>query len=168
MLLKLEALGGIYIMERKHTDGIEIDFQTKEDLNMGQLNLGSIPFFIFTQLLRNESKNNVAIESDTRIALFVADCLFHEERYWEAHELLEDIWHISQGNVRDYFHGITLLAVAGVQWQTRREEIAMSTYLRAVSRIRISGINRRFADSLPSRYVYPLQINIPGEISFTE
>ncbi|MEM0157211.1 MAG: DUF309 domain-containing protein [Thermoplasmataceae archaeon] len=168
MLGKLEAFGARYIMERKHTDSIEIDFQTKEDLNMGQLNLDSIPFFIFTQLLRDENKNNITTESDTRIALFVANCLFREERYWETHELLEDIWHISQGNIRSYFHGLTLLAIAGVQWQTHREEIARSTYLRAVSMLRMSGINRRFVNSLPSGYLYPLQITIPEEILLTE
>ena len=164
LIEKLENTGALYIMSRKHKNCIEIDFQTKEELNMGNLNLENLPFFEFTQLITEENTKPALTESDMPIAFFIANWLIDEERYWETHELLEDIWHISHGNIREYFHGLTLLAVAGVQWQTQREDIARSTYIRAVTKLRSSEINMEFVESLPQAYVYPLKIRIPEDM----
>ena len=164
LIEKLQDSGAFYIMARNHTDCTEIDFQTREEVDMVNLSLENLSFFVFTQLIPDENNKPAANENNMRIAIFMANWLIGEERYWETHELLEDIWHISGGNIREYFHGLTLLAVAGVQWQTGREDIARATYIRAVAKLRSSGINMEFVESLPQVYVYPLKIRIPEDV----
>ena len=168
LIEKLESAGAFYIMARNHTGCTEIDFQTREEINMANLSLENLSFFVFTQLISDENNKPAYNEKSTQTAIFIANWLIGKERYWETHELLEDIWHISHGNFREYFHGLTLLAVAGVQWQTNREDIARATYLRALTKLRSSGINEEFVESLPQTYVYPLKIRIPEDMHMAE
>ena len=168
LIEKLENAGAFYIMARNHTDCTEIDFQTREEVNMANLSLENFSFFVFTQLIPDENNKPTVNENNIQMAIFIANWLIGEERYWETHELLENIWHISHGNFREYFHGLTLLAVAGVQWQTNREDIARATYLRALTKLRSSGINMEFVESLSQTYVYPLKIRIPEDMPLAE
>lgn len=44
---------------------------------------------------------------------------YHEERYWEAHEVLEELWQTQRTN--DFYHG--LIQIAAVMHQLKRGKV---------------------------------------------
>ena len=61
--------------------------------------------------------------------------LFNEERFWEAHEVLEEIWHPAKGNDRDIIQGIILTAAAFVHFQKDETNVCISILGRAVEKL---------------------------------
>ncbi len=57
--------------------------------------------------------------------------LFNEERYWESHEVLEQIWSASKGAERDALQCLILTAAAFVHYQKNEPEICLSVLKRA-------------------------------------
>ena len=57
--------------------------------------------------------------------------LFNQERYWEAHEVLEEIWHPATGTDRDVIQGLILTAAAFVHYQKNENDICLSILGRA-------------------------------------
>lgn len=43
--------------------------------------------------------------------------LFREEKFFEAHEVLEALWRKTQGEEREFYHGLIQLAAALVHYQ---------------------------------------------------
>ncbi|RAL25630.1 DUF309 domain-containing protein [Thermoflavimicrobium daqui] len=46
-------------------------------------------------------------------------CHYHREEYWEAHEVLEELWQTQRHN--DFYHG--LIQVAAIMHQIRRGKV---------------------------------------------
>jgi hypothetical protein len=61
--------------------------------------------------------------------------LFNEERFWEAHELLEEIWHPATGVERDIIQGLILTAAALVHYQKNENDVCVSILGRAKSKL---------------------------------
>jgi uncharacterized protein len=61
--------------------------------------------------------------------------LFNHERFWEAHEVLEEIWHPATGVDRDLIQGLILTAAAFVHYQKNEEEICLSILGRARNKL---------------------------------
>jgi len=57
--------------------------------------------------------------------------LFNDERYWEAHEVLEQIWKNASGTEREILNGIILIAAAFVHDEKNEQEICISILQRA-------------------------------------
>jgi len=57
--------------------------------------------------------------------------LFNRERFWEAHELLEEIWHHATGVERDIIQGLILTAAALVHYQKNENDVCVSILGRA-------------------------------------
>jgi len=57
--------------------------------------------------------------------------LFNQERFWEAHEVLEEIWHPATGVDRDAIQGLILTAAALVHYQKNEKSICISILGRA-------------------------------------
>lgn len=57
--------------------------------------------------------------------------LFNHERFWEAHEVLEEIWHPAKGVGRDIIQGLILTAAALVHYQKNETAICLSILGRA-------------------------------------
>ena len=62
--------------------------------------------------------------------------LFNQERFWEAHELLEEIWHPATGVERDIIQGLILTAAALVHYQKNENDVCVSILGRAKSKLR--------------------------------
>jgi len=62
--------------------------------------------------------------------------LFNEERFWESHEVLEQIWRESKGSERDTIQGLILTAAAFVHYQKNEPDVCVSVLKRA--RIKIA------------------------------
>jgi hypothetical protein len=61
--------------------------------------------------------------------------LFNQERFWEAHEALEEIWHPATGVERDIIQGLILTAAALVHYQKNEKVVCISILGRAVEKL---------------------------------
>jgi uncharacterized protein len=61
--------------------------------------------------------------------------LFNHERFWEAHEVLEDIWHPARGVERDAIQGLILTAAAFVHYQKNENAVYVSILGRAKEKL---------------------------------
>jgi hypothetical protein len=57
--------------------------------------------------------------------------LFNEERFWECHEILEQTWRVSKGEIRDALQSLILTAAAFVHYQKNEPEVCLSVLKRA-------------------------------------
>lgn len=61
--------------------------------------------------------------------------LFNQERFWEAHELLEEVWHPATGVDRDTIQGLILTAAALVHYQKNENAVCISILGRAKDKL---------------------------------
>ena len=61
--------------------------------------------------------------------------LFNQERFWEAHEVLEEIWHPATGVDRDTIQGLILTAAALVHYQKDEKTVCVSILGRAKEKL---------------------------------
>jgi uncharacterized protein len=61
--------------------------------------------------------------------------LFNEERFWESHEVLEQIWRDSRGDERDAIQGLILTAAAFVHYQKDEPQVFFSVIKRARAKL---------------------------------
>ena len=57
--------------------------------------------------------------------------LFNEERYWESHEILEEIWRPVMGVEKEILHALILLAASLVHLQKDETSVSLSIMKRA-------------------------------------
>ena len=69
--------------------------------------------------------------------------LFNEERYWESHEALEEVWRTAAGVEKETLHALILLAASLVHLQKNEPDVALSIMKRAC--IILSGSHGRYA-----------------------
>lgn len=69
------------------------------------------------------------MEKDRAIARAVE--LFNDERYWEAHEVLEYLWKNATGVEREMLNGIILVAAAFVHDEKNEPDVCISILRRA-------------------------------------
>ena len=68
--------------------------------------------------------------------------LFNDERYWEAHEVLEQVWKNATGTEREILNGIILVAAAFVHDEKNEQDICISILQRA--RKKLDRASRRY------------------------
>jgi len=61
--------------------------------------------------------------------------LFNQERFWECHEVLEQIWHPSKGIERDIIQGLILTAAALVHAQKDENDISIRMLNKAMAKL---------------------------------
>jgi hypothetical protein len=61
--------------------------------------------------------------------------LFNQERFWEAHEVLEEIWHPATGVERDVIQGLILTAAALVHYQKDERTVCLSILERGIIKL---------------------------------
>ncbi len=114
---------------------IEFDITIKaEKLDNLLMELSEIsPIANTIEIVYKEMKKEKAIE--------YAKLLFNDERYWECHEILEDLWKKESGNEKSLLQGIILTCAAFVHSQKDENNICMSILGRAMEKLRgASGI----------------------------
>ena len=79
-----------------------------------------------------ESRTSTRPESE---ALREGIDLFNQERFWEAHEVLEEIWHPAIGVDRDTIQGLILTAAALVHYQKNEKSVCVSILGRAKEKL---------------------------------
>jgi predicted metal-dependent hydrolase len=66
---------------------------------------------------------------DPRFTEFVE--LFNHKKFFEAHEVLEDLWLVSHGETKTFYKGLIQLAVAFAHLQRNNRRGARQVHLRA-------------------------------------
>ena len=61
--------------------------------------------------------------------------LFNEERFWECHEVLEQIWHPAKGAEREIIQGLILTAAALVHHQKSEDDVCLRMLKKALERL---------------------------------
>jgi hypothetical protein len=113
---------------RISTSAIEFDlFAEQADLNRSRSLLEANISKLVT-LRSIESKISTRGEEE---ALREGMDLFNQERFWEAHEVLEEIWHPATGVDRDIIQGLILTAAALVHYQKNEKAVCISILGRA-------------------------------------
>lgn len=80
------------------------------------------------------------MEKDRAIARAVQ--LFNDERYWEAHEVLEYLWKNAKGVEKEILNGIILVAAAFVHDEKDEPDVCISILHRAIKKLdQASGKN---------------------------
>lgn len=95
--------------------------------------------------------------------------LFNEERFWECHEVLEQIWHPATGTERDVIQGLILTAAALVHHQRAENEVCLSMLKKAQKKlgttkkyegVDLERLRREIQKILDSKTPKPLRIPI--------
>lgn len=60
---------------------------------------------------------------------------FNEERFWECHEVFEDVWKKCYEGEKDLVQGIILVAAALVHYQKNENKICISILIRASNKL---------------------------------
>jgi uncharacterized protein len=68
-------------------------------------------------------------------ALVLGAALWDEERFFEAHECLEHVWHAAPEDDQDLWQGVIQIAVAGVHQQRANPPGAIALLARAATRL---------------------------------
>jgi len=79
--------------------------------------------------------DNRAIERSEDEAFREGVDLFNQERFWEAHEALEEIWHPAKGPKRDTIQGLILTAAALFHYQKNENTVCLSILARALEKL---------------------------------
>lgn len=117
------------------TDALEFNLfaHSEDDLDMKRKLLEENGFKILTEKLLDTPPSRI---SDAE-AVAEGLRLFNEERFWESHEVLEQIWRESTGEERDALQSVILAAAAFVHYQKGEPDIFLSVLKRA--RAKMSG-----------------------------
>ena len=86
--------------------------------------------------------------------------LFSEERYWEAHSVLEDLWRASTGERRIFFQGLILIAAAMVHYQRDNLEVARRIYAKAIKMIRSTAYWKQASGNISEEFKYPVEFPV--------
>ena len=128
LLKPTEKIGNL----RVSTTAIELDlFAAPSDLGRTKSLLeGKISKVVTLRSL--ESRISTRAEDE---ALREGIDLFNKERFWEAHEVLEEIWHPATGVDRDTIQGLILTAAALVHYQKDEKTVCVSILGRAQEKL---------------------------------
>lgn len=108
---------------RKHTDSVEISMFIEDSLS---LPAGCHYAVVFTE----SATESFIIDESTvfRNVLF----LVSQERFWEAHEALEDLWRISEQPRKGMLQALIWVLAAQVHWQMDQPDTAIRMHKRAM------------------------------------
>jgi hypothetical protein len=100
----------------------------KKDLDLLVEKMGSIGLLDHARhLVEEKIEKNEALEN--------GKFYFNSERFWECHEVLEEVWKKTYEGEKDLVQGIILAAAAFVHYQKYENEICLSIMNRAMQKL---------------------------------
>jgi hypothetical protein len=115
---------------------IEFDTSISEDKDLKKImaRLEAIaPLDGYEQIIERHMEKDIAVRRAVQ--------LFNDEKYWQAHEVLEYVWKNTTGTEKDILNGIILVAAAFVHYQKDEHDVCISILERAIKKLdRASGI----------------------------
>ncbi len=153
--IKLETLkskGLFNLIIRKHSESIELDFRYKEDL--GKTGILSIIENGEVQMVEDDFSSLSSSE-----ILFKTNDLIKEERYWECHNYLEELWKRYSGHKKGMVHDLIGIIVSQIKAQMDQWEVGKRVYERSYKALKVHTVPA-LSLQLPSEFRYPLKISL--------
>ena len=149
----LKKIGATKIIVRKHSSSEEIDFRVPHNANISELKekLGNQNILIPVL----EDFSGMPIQE----MLETAERLISEERFWEAHNVLEDLWKNSAGKSKQVFHDIIGIVVSQIKVQMNQESTGQTVYLRNIAHLKEQRIDL-ITNQLPEKFSYPIKLKL--------
>ena len=124
-----EAIGHLRVSSR----AVEFDLfaENSQALNKAKVALEKEVAKIVTLKLLDKAP----VPGDKHQILREGISLFNEERFWECHEVLEQIWHPAEGEERDIIQGLILTAAAFVHAQRNRNDRCIAMLKKAKQKL---------------------------------
>jgi len=97
--------------------------------------------------------------------------LFNEERFWECHEVLEQIWHPARGVERSTIQGLILTAAALVHHQKGEDDVCLRMLRKALDKlgsqnvyeaVDLKHVRAQIQEMIASKNPKPFTMFIPG------
>jgi len=97
--------------------------------------------------------------------------LFNDERFWECHEVLEQIWHPARGVERSTIQGLILTAAALVHHQKGEDDVCLRMLRKALDKlgsqpvyeaVDLKHVREQIQEMTASKNPKPFTIFIPG------
>lgn len=165
----IEKIDGVYdIVIRKRTYATEIDLHTTHP-DDAENKISSL-FTVLECIPLEEGPPDRSQEFYGRVIarekeiMREAGKLFSEERYWEAHTVLEDLWRASKGEKRTYLQGLILIAAAMVHYQRDEPDIADRIYRRAINLVKSTGYWKMLSGNINEDFRYPVEFPVGEDV----
>lgn len=149
-----------HIIVRKRSYAIELDLGTY-DLDNTIKHIAGITKIIGCKEIEGEEapaegylKELLSIENQI---IDVARFLFNEERYWEAHTVLEDLWKASRGEKKEFMQALILIAASMTHYQMGETEIAIRMYKKAINKMKKNSYYSTL-EQLDEEFKYPFYL----------
>lgn len=150
-LRSLENMGADMLILRRHTDIMEIDFRLSISGDFSVTLSGVSGIVSFIQVQEDFS------DKDEKTLLDLAEHLISQERFWEVHNMLEEIWKRIKGRQKEIVHDLIGIIVSQIKVQMNQQQTGETVYLRNLSKLKslcISGL----VSQLPEEFTYPLEL----------
>lgn len=127
------------LITRKRSYAMEVDLHT-DDPERVKVKLSDIASLIEFRILNEDSITynaeyfNSVLNSES-VIIDQAREMFRQERYWEAHTALEDLWKASRGSRKKTLQGIIIVAASLTHYQMDEFLVAEKMYTKALSLI---------------------------------
>lgn len=149
----LSTFGATKVIVRVHTSSSEIDFRVPSSIDFKELKEKLCGRGALTPVQEDFSGKSI------QELLEMGDSLIIEERFWEAHNVLEDIWKNSSGNSKQIVHDVIGIIVSQIKVQMNQEGTGMEVYHRNWSSLRKKGIDA-ITVQLPEKFTYPIRMKL--------
>lgn len=163
LLMFLQDSGCLHLITRRFSYGVEIDFHCGKIDVMHELetkfSLIRLDEFEEKEDSFRPEKRNEFLEREIEIVSKAND-LIAQERYWESHTILENLWKSHEGARKLYYQGIILVSASMVQHQMGNRTSALSLYKRAKEKLNKSQIGGPILSQLPEQFSYPVFFKI--------
>ena len=156
----LKSKGVFNLIIRKHSESIELDFRYKGNLGKS----GILSIIENGELLMIE--DDFSSLSSSEILIKTND-LIKEERYWECHNYLEELWKRNSGHKKEMIHDLIGIIVSQIKAQMDQWEVGKSVYKRSYKALKVHTVPA-LSMQLPSEFRYPLKISIDVISSYLE
>ncbi|WP_393971865.1 DUF309 domain-containing protein [Oxyplasma meridianum] len=150
------------IIIRRNTSGFELDIHTDKlaESIESVKSLYDLQMISFPDSIERSFEIHGILNKDKIVELLkFSESLTLQERYWESHIILENLWKSSEGIRRSYFQGLILISASMVQYQMGNFSKSLEIYGRSCQLIRSSGINRDLLSKFPKNFSYPISLN---------
>lgn len=146
---------------RKRSYATEVDFHTT-DVQASLRDLGNISIVLdFRDIGEADRKYDEeyfrAVAEMEEEIMDEAREMFAQERYWEAHTVLEDLWKISAGPKKKLLQGVIIMAASLTHHQMGEKDVSERMYRKALHLIKQGSGLSPFQYGYSDRFTYPCQ-----------
>jgi hypothetical protein len=142
-----------WIIVRKKTNGYEVDISTDDLLAIEKMK----SMFQVQTVINIDDRSDLNAPRELPEILDEVSSMFHQERYWEAHEFLEYYWKRYYGKEKMFINGLILVSVSMVKYQMGQLKEARTIYDRAKYLLEKSESQFTKRLNFPGDFKYPLR-----------